>query len=142
VKEFAFEVGLIARVRVRAPDEASARRAVPSVIGAPGAQDIALANQGIDVLLPGVMVTAVDFIPDRKVKLRAGAVRRLPRKNNSPADSAWSRRGILRVPAGSQRRGQGPPNKSPARVTGLGWYQLDGCIIRLAGLEEAASPPT
>jgi hypothetical protein len=39
------------------------------VIGAPGAQDIALANQGIDVLLPGVMVTAVDFIPDRKVKL-------------------------------------------------------------------------
>ena len=135
MKEFAFEVGLIARVRVRAPDEASARRAVPSVIGAPGAQDIALANQGIDVLLPGVMVTAVDFIPDRKVKLGAGAVRRLPRKNNSPADSAWSRRGILRVLAGSQRRGQGPPNKSPARVTGLGWYQLDGCIIRLAGLE-------
>ena len=134
MKEFAFEVGLIARVRVRAPDEASARRAVPSVIGAPGAQDIALANQGIDVLLPGVMVTAVDFIPDRKVKL-GRARRRLPRKNNSPADSAWSRRGILRVPAGSQRRGQGPPNKSPARVTGLGWYQLDGCIIRLAGLE-------
>jgi hypothetical protein len=39
------------------------------VIGAPGAQDIALANQGIDVLLPGAMVTAVDFIPDGKVKL-------------------------------------------------------------------------
>jgi hypothetical protein len=77
VKEFAFEVGLIARVRVRAPDEASARRAVPNVIGAPGAQDIALANQGIDVLLPGVMVTAVDFIPDKK-KARA-AVRRWPK---------------------------------------------------------------
>jgi hypothetical protein len=69
VKEFAFEVGLIARVRVRAADEASARRVVPRVIGAPGAQDIALANQGIDVLLPGAMVTAVDFIPDGKVKL-------------------------------------------------------------------------
>jgi hypothetical protein len=69
VKEFAFEVGLVARVHVRAPDEASARRVVPRVIGAPGTQDIALANQGIDVLLPGVMVTAVDFIPDRKVKL-------------------------------------------------------------------------
>jgi hypothetical protein len=69
VKEFAFEVGLIARVRVHAPDEASARRVVPRVIGAPGAQDIALANEGIDVLLPGVMVTAVDFIADRKVKL-------------------------------------------------------------------------
>jgi hypothetical protein len=69
VKEFAFEVRLIARVRVRAPDEASARRFVPRVVGAPGAQDIALANQGIDVLLPGAMVTAVDFFPDGKVKL-------------------------------------------------------------------------
>ena len=78
MKEFAFEVGLIAWVRVRAPDEASARRAVPSVIGAPGAHDIALANQGIDVLLPGVMVTAVDFIADRKVK-------RVDRPNKSPA---------------------------------------------------------
>jgi len=63
VKEFAFEVGLVARVRVPAPDETSARRVVPNVIGAPGT------NQGIDVLLPGLMVTAVDFIPDRKVKL-------------------------------------------------------------------------
>ena len=69
MKEFAFEVGLIARVRVRAADEASARRAVPSVIGAPGSAEIALANQGIDVLLPGAAVTAVDFIPDGKVKL-------------------------------------------------------------------------
>jgi hypothetical protein len=82
VKEFAFEVGLIARVRVRAPDEASARRAVPSVIGAPGAQDIALANQGIDVLLPGVMVTAVDFIPDTKVKL--GRARKRPPSSHPP----------------------------------------------------------
>ena len=68
VKEFAFEVVLIARVRVRATDEASARQAVPSVIGAPGSAEIALANQGIDVLLPGTMVTAVDFIPNGKVK--------------------------------------------------------------------------
>jgi hypothetical protein len=69
MKEFAFEVGLIARVRVRAADEASARRAVPSVVGAPGSAEIALANQGIDVLLPGATVTAVDFIPNGKVKL-------------------------------------------------------------------------
>ena len=66
VKEFSFEVRLIARVRVRAPDEASARQAVPSVIGAPGSTEIALANQG---MLPGAMVTAVDFIPDGKAKL-------------------------------------------------------------------------
>ena len=69
VKEFAFEVRLIARVRVRAPDEASARQAVPSVMGAPGSTEIVLANQGIDILLPGAMVTAVDFIPDGKAKL-------------------------------------------------------------------------
>ena len=69
VKEFSFEVRLIARVRVRAPDEASARQAVPSVIGAPGSMEIAVANQGIDVPLPGAMVTAVDFIPDGKAKL-------------------------------------------------------------------------
>ena len=31
--------------------------------------EIAVANQGIDVPLPGAMVTAVDFIPDGKAKL-------------------------------------------------------------------------
>ena len=103
-------------MRVRAPDEASARRAVPSVIGAPGAQDIALANQGIDVLLPGVMVTAVDFIPDRKVKLgraRSGACPEKITHQRTPPGHGGASYG---VPAGSQRRGQGPPNKSPARV--------------------------
>jgi hypothetical protein len=38
--------------------------------------------------------------------------------NNAPAGSAESRRGILRASAGSQRRGQGSPNKSPARGDG------------------------
>ena len=46
MKEFAFEVGLIARVRLRAADEASARGAVSSVIGAPGSAEITLANDG------------------------------------------------------------------------------------------------
>ena len=59
VKEFAFQVRLIARVRVRAPDEASARQAVPSVMGAPGSTEIVLANQGIDILLPGVCCSPV-----------------------------------------------------------------------------------
>ena len=36
------------------------------------------------------------------------------------ASPAGSRRGILRASAGSQRRGQGSPNKSPARLAGLG----------------------
>ena len=91
MKQFAFEVGLIARVRVRAPDEASARRAVPSVIGAPGAQDIALANQGIDVLLPGVMVTAVDFIPDGKQSSCGADAGRLPPFVGLPARCATNR---------------------------------------------------
>ena len=69
VKEFAFEVGLVARVRVRAADEASARGVVSSVIGAPGSAEITLANEGNAALGSDAVVTAVDFIADRKVKL-------------------------------------------------------------------------
>ena len=45
MKEFTFETGLIARVRVSAADEASAWQVVPNVIGAPAAMEIALANR-------------------------------------------------------------------------------------------------
>ena len=70
MKQFAFEVGLIARVRVRAADEASARRVVPSVLAAPGSFEITLANEGNVALWGGeAVVTAVDFIADPKVKL-------------------------------------------------------------------------
>ena len=70
MKEFAFEVGLIARVRVRAADEASARRVVPSVLAAPGSFEITLANEGNVALWGGeAVVSAVDFIADPKVKL-------------------------------------------------------------------------
>ena len=69
VKEFASEVGLVARVRVRAADEASARVAVSSVTGAPGSAEITLANEGNAALGSDAVVTAVDFIVDRKVKL-------------------------------------------------------------------------
>jgi hypothetical protein len=69
VKEFAFEVGLVARVRVRAADEASARGVVSSVIGAPGSAEITLANEGTAALGSDAVVTAVEFIADRKVKL-------------------------------------------------------------------------
>jgi hypothetical protein len=111
VKEFAFEVGLIARVRVRAPDEASARRAVPSVIGAPGAQDIALANQGIDVLLPGVMVTAVDFIPDRKLgRARSGACPEKITHQRTPPGHGGASYGY---PQGASGGGRGRQTKAP-----------------------------
>jgi hypothetical protein len=49
VKEFAFEVGLIARVRVQAADEDSARKAVPTVLAAPGIADIRIANENVIV---------------------------------------------------------------------------------------------
>ena len=61
--------GSCCRVRVRAADEASARGAVSSVIGAPGSAEITLANEGNAALGSDAVVTAVDFIADRKVKL-------------------------------------------------------------------------
>ena len=48
------------------------------------------------------------------------------RRKGAPATHADSRRGILLAPAGSQRRGQGRPNKSPARGTGLKLHLAEG----------------
>ena len=50
MKEFAFEVKLIAQLRVSALDESSARRIVPSILGSPGLTEITLANQSNAVL--------------------------------------------------------------------------------------------
>jgi len=44
-KTFAFETAIHAVVRVQAADEDSARKAVPSVLGAPGTTDIRIANE-------------------------------------------------------------------------------------------------
>ena len=59
MKEFAFEVGFIARVRVQAADEDSARKAVPTVLAAPDIADIRIANEnatglGIDAVIDDV----------------------------------------------------------------------------------------
>jgi hypothetical protein len=45
VKDFIFQVNLVAVVRVRAADENIARQVVPTVLGAPGNAEIGLANQ-------------------------------------------------------------------------------------------------
>jgi hypothetical protein len=45
MKTFAFETTIDAVVRVHAPDEDSARKVVPTVLGAPGTTEIALANE-------------------------------------------------------------------------------------------------
>jgi hypothetical protein len=58
--DFSFETGLVAVVRVSAADEGTARKAIPSVLGAPGAAEIKLANES-NALLGGAIVTSVDF---------------------------------------------------------------------------------
>ena len=68
MKEFAFEVKIIAQVRVRAADEDSARRVVPSVLGAPGLTEITLANQSNEILWDAA-VTAIDFFLDKEIRL-------------------------------------------------------------------------
>jgi hypothetical protein len=50
--DFVFRVSLVAVVRVRAADRSLARQVVPTVLGAPGAAEIALANQN-NVLVAG-----------------------------------------------------------------------------------------
>jgi hypothetical protein len=45
MEDFAFKVNLVAVVRVRADEESVARRVVPTVLGAPGAVVIRLANE-------------------------------------------------------------------------------------------------
>ena len=49
MKTFVFETTIDALVRVRAADEDSARKVIPTVLGAPGTADIRLANESIGV---------------------------------------------------------------------------------------------
>ena len=46
-KTFAFETTIDAVVRVQAADEDSARKAVPTVLAAPGIADIRIANENV-----------------------------------------------------------------------------------------------
>jgi hypothetical protein len=59
--DFAFEVNLTAVVRVRAADESAARKVVPTVLGAPGTIEIALANEANAATGQDGRVTDVDF---------------------------------------------------------------------------------
>jgi hypothetical protein len=59
MKEFLFEVGVRAAVRVRASGENVAREVLPSVLGAPGTVELRLANEinaaiGIDATVADV----------------------------------------------------------------------------------------
>ena len=61
LQEYAFQVNLVAVVRVRAADEALARKVVPSVLGSPGTAEIRLANESNNSLGLKATVTVVDF---------------------------------------------------------------------------------
>jgi hypothetical protein len=62
VQEYAFQVKLVAVVRVRAPDETLARKVVPSVLGSPGTAEIRLINESNNSLGLKAIVTVVDFL--------------------------------------------------------------------------------
>ena len=55
-RTFAFETTIDAVVRVQAADEDSARRAVPTVLAAPGIADIRIANENV---IAGLGIDAV-----------------------------------------------------------------------------------
>jgi len=56
MRTFAFETTIDAVVRVQAADEDSARRAVPTVLAAPGIADIRIANENV---IAGLGIDAV-----------------------------------------------------------------------------------
>jgi hypothetical protein len=61
LKDFEFQVNLVAVVRVRAADESVAREVVPTALGAPGSAELRLANQNNFAMGRDASVTSVDF---------------------------------------------------------------------------------
>jgi hypothetical protein len=61
MKDFEFQVKLIAEVRVQAADQSVARQVVPSALAAPDSTEIHLANQNNFGLGWDATVTDVDF---------------------------------------------------------------------------------
>jgi hypothetical protein len=66
MREYEFEVTIVAAVRVRAENESQAREAVASssAIASPSADEIRLANQAAVVMGKEATIVAVDFSVD------------------------------------------------------------------------------
>jgi hypothetical protein len=62
MNEYLFEVGLRAVVRVQASNPDVARKVIESVLGAPGSQEIELANRNNQGVGRDATVTAVEFV--------------------------------------------------------------------------------
>jgi hypothetical protein len=69
MNEYVYEVTLRAVVRVRAADEETARKVVPTVLGAPGTLEIGLANQNNEAVGRAATVTDVDFDLEKDASL-------------------------------------------------------------------------
>jgi hypothetical protein len=69
MNEYVYEVTLRAVVRVRAVDEETARKVVPTVLGAPGTLEIGLANQNNEAVGRAATVTDVDFNLEKDASL-------------------------------------------------------------------------
>jgi spore coat polysaccharide biosynthesis protein SpsF (cytidylyltransferase family) len=69
MNEYSFEVGVRAVVRVQGSNPDVARKVVESVLGAPGSQEIELANQKNLVIGRNATVTAVNFVQKTRPKL-------------------------------------------------------------------------
>jgi hypothetical protein len=61
MEDFAFKVNLVAMVRVRAADQAVARKVVSTILGAPGTVEIGLANENNAAMGHHATITDVDF---------------------------------------------------------------------------------
>jgi hypothetical protein len=84
MNEYVYEVTLRAVVRVRATDEETARKVVPTVLGAPGTLEIGLANQNNEAVGRAATVTDVDFVQENDAKpLKINAA--LPEARSSAA---------------------------------------------------------
>ena len=84
MKEYLFEVGVRAVVRVQASDPDAARKVVESVLGAPSSQEIELANQNNQGLARDAIVTAVDFVQKTPAKLVADEAKLVATKRRGP----------------------------------------------------------
>jgi hypothetical protein len=67
--EYSFEVGVRAVVRVQASNPDVARKVVETVLGAPGSQEIELANRNNHGAGRDATVTAVNFVQKTSAKL-------------------------------------------------------------------------
>ena len=80
MNEYSFEVGVRAIVRVEASNPDLAPKVVETVLGAPGSQEIELANRNNQGVGRDATVTAVDFIQKSPAKLVADEARSVATK--------------------------------------------------------------